>query len=392
MTERRFFMAYKFSDNEALHTDALFFDAVNLKMRLFTDSQGNTGPRHVREFPGVRIEDNGDVKFCIYAPKAKEVAVAGFPGSAMTDARHYMTRDSEGYWHVTVSGIPAGYHYHEYFVDGNCVINPQAPVGYGAHKAVNFFDIPEERDFYALKDVPHGTLCVEHFYSSVTGRCRDCWVYTPPGYDEETGKTYPVLYLQHGGGETETGWVWQGKVNYIIDNLLAEKKCCEMIVVMNCLYCVNDKKDEEFLSGDFDSMLIKDCIPFIEKKFRVRDGNGNRAMAGLSMGSYQTTMTAMRHLGYFPYIGIFSGTLERRWYCDFDYYKNFEDPEAFNEKVKLFFFGYGEQEDRIVAGLKNDFERFGRTGIKYTVFTCPGYHEWTVWRKCMESFAGLLFK
>ena len=217
-------------------------------------------------------------------------------------------------------------------------------------------------------------------------------MYTPPGYEEDTHKTYPVLYLQHGGGETETAWVWQGKVNYIIDNLLAEKKCTEMIVVMNCLYCVNNEKEEEFLSGDFDTMLIKDCIPFIEKKFRVSAGAGNRAMAGLSMGSYQTTMTTMRHLGYFPYIGIFSGTLERRWYCDFDYYKNFEDPQAFNEKVKLFFFGYGEQEERIVNGLKNDLERFGETGIKYTVFTCPGYHEWTVWRKCLECFAGLIFK
>ncbi len=385
-------MQYRFSKNEALHTDALFFDAAHLKMKLFTDSDGNTGPRHTYEYPGVKIEENGDVTFCFYAPNAREVAVAGFPGSAMTDKKHYMTKGADGYWRVTVSGIPAGYHYHEYFVDNTCVMNPQAPVGYGSHKAVNFFDIPEERDFYALKDVPHGTLRVEHFFSSVTGRFRDCWVYTPPGYDIDAEKAYPVLYLQHGGGETETGWVWQGKMNYIMDNLLADNKCREMIVVMNCLYCVNDKKEEEFLSGDFDSMLIKDCIPFIESKFRVEKDNQSRAMAGLSMGSYQTVMTTMRHLGYFPYIGIFSGALERRWYCDFDYYKNFEDPEAFNEKVKLFFFGYGEQEERIVNGLEKDLRRFDETGIKYSKFTCPGFHEWTVWRKCLEKFAGLLFR
>jgi enterochelin esterase-like enzyme len=177
-----------------------------------------------------------------------------------------------------------------------------------------------------------------------------------------------------------------------MDNMLAENNCHEMIVVMNCLYCVNDKQEEEFLAGDFDSMLLKDCVPFIEKKFRVAEGDRNRAMAGLSMGSYHTTMTTMRHLGYFPYIGIFSGTLEKRWYCNFDYYKNFDDPKAFNEKVKLLFFGYGEQEDRIVNGLRKDLERFDETGIKYTKYTCPGYHEWTVWRKCLEKFAGLLFK
>ncbi len=385
-------MAYRFSDNEAMHTDALFFNAVNLKMQLFTGSDGNVGPRHTREYPGVKIEDNGDVTFCIYAPDAKIAAVAGFPGSAMTDKKHYMKMDTEGYWRVTVSGIPAGYHYHEYFIDGTCVINPQAPVGYGSHKAVNFFDLPEENDFYSLKDVPHGTLRVEHFYSSVTGKTRNCWVYTPPRYDDDIEKKYPVLYLQHGGGETETGWVWQGKVNYIMDNLLADGNCREMIIVMNCLYCVNDQKNEEFLAGDFDSMLIKDCIPYIEKKFRVAEGDQNRAMAGLSMGSYHTTMTTMRHLGYFPYIGIFSGTLQRRWYCNFDYYKNFEDPEAFNEKVKLLFFGYGEQEDRIVNGLGKDLERFDETGIKYIKFTCPGYHEWTVWRKCLEKYVRLIFR
>lgn len=387
-------MAMKDNDNEAFHTDALFFDAAHLKMRLFTDAGGNVGPRHVREYPGVTVADDGSVSFCMHAPEAKSVSVAGFPGSAMTDEKHPMTKDGEGYWRVTLRGLPAGFHYHDYFVDGTLAINPQAQVGYGAHRAANFFDIPSGADACALTDVAHGTLRVEHFSSTVTGRCRDCWVYTPPSYDERWAGDvdYPVLYLQHGGGETETGWVWQGKANYILDNLIASGKCAEMIVVMNCLYCVNGAKEEEFLSGDFDSMLMKDCIPFIERKFRVRPGNENRAMAGLSMGSYQTTMTTMRHLGFFPYIGIFSGTLERRWYCDFDYYENFADPRAFNEKVRLFFFGYGEQEDRIVNGLRKDFATFDKTGIRYETFTCPGYHEWTVWRRCLEKFACKLFK
>lgn len=384
-------MAYRYSDNEALHSDGLFFDAEHLGMRMFIDDEGNNkGPRHVREIPGVTIEDNGDVTFCFYAPNAKQVAVSGW--LAMTNKKHDMTKDENGYWRVTISGIPAGYHYHEYFVDGTCVVNPQAPVGYGAHKVINFFDMPGDEDFYLLKDVPHGTLRVEHFHSSVTGRTRDCWVYTPPGYDEKPDKKYPVLYLQHGGGENETGWVWQGKVHYILDNLIAENQCRPMIIVMNCLYCVNHQKDEDFIAGDFDSMLMRDCIPFIEKKFRVASGNENRAMAGLSMGSYQTLMTTMRHLGYFPYIGIFSGILERRWYCDFDYYQNFKDPKAFNEQVKLFFFGYGEQEERIVNGLEQDLRKFDETGLQYKLYTCPGYHEWTVWRRCLKEFVKQIFR
>ncbi|HPF86543.1 MAG TPA: alpha/beta hydrolase-fold protein [Candidatus Limiplasma sp.] len=384
-------MAYRFSDNEAIHSDGLFFDAVNLKMKLFRDADGNVGPRHIFEHEAANVEDNGDVTFCFYAPQAREVAVSGF-GGLMTDRKHLMTRDDEGYWSVRVQGIPAGFHYLNYFVDGVCVTNPLGRVAYGAHKTANFVDIPEEDDFYACKDVPHGTLRLEHFFAQTTNRTRDCWVYTPPMYDDDPQRRYPVLYLQHGGGETETGWIWQGKMNYILDNLIAAGECEPMIVVMNGLYCVDTRVDNAFLSGDFDSMLLNDNIPFIERRFRVKAGDENRAMAGLSMGSYQTTMTTLRHLGTFPWIGIFSGALTRRWYCDFDYYEKFRDTAAFNDKIRLFFFGYGEQEDRIIQGLTPDLRRFDETGLRYDTYTCPGYHEWTVWRKCMRAFARKVFK
>ncbi len=384
-------MAYRFSDNEVIRSDGLFFDAVDLKMILYKDKDGNVGPRHVFEREAARVEDNGDVTFTFYAPDAREVAVSGF-GGAMTDAKRPMARDEEGYWSVRVKDLPAGFHYLNYYVDGVCVTSPLGRVAYGGHKTANFVDIPEADDFYACKNVPHGTLRLEHFFSQTTGRTRDCWVYTPPMYDQQPGKQYPVLYLQHGGGETETGWLWQGKMNYILDNLLFAGECEPMIVVMNCLYCVDTRTDNAFLSGDFDSMLVNDCIPFIEQSFRVREGNLNRAMAGLSMGSYQTTMTTLRHLGMFPYIGIFSGALTRRWYCDFDYYEQFRDAAAFNEKIRLFFFGYGEQESRIVDGLAPDFKAFDASGLRYQTFTCPGYHEWTVWRKCLRAFVCQIFK
>lgn len=383
-------MSYRYSDNECMHSDALFFDAVHLKMNLMQGENG-FGPKHVWDYPGVELLENGDVHFCFYAPTAKDVAVSGFDGLAMTSKKHHMQRDADGYWHVTVSGIPEGFHYHEYWVDGTSVLNPQAPIGYGMHRAVNFFNMPEQSDFYSLKSVPHGEIRMEHYFSTVTGRTRNCWVYTPPGY-EEGENMYPVLYLQHGGGEDETSWLWQGKMNYILDNLIAENKCSPMLVVMNSLYCVNFLKHEEFLAGDFDTMLMQDCIPFIESKFRVKSGNENRAMAGLSMGSYQTLMTTMRHLGFFPYVGIFSGALDRRWYCDFDYYQNFANPTQFNEKIKLFYFGCGDQEERILTSLSRDFSSFNEKGIQYTFSRYPGYHEWTVWRHCLKEFAQLIFK
>lgn len=384
-------MAYRFGDNEAMHSDGLFFDAVDLKMRLYRDAEGNVAPRHERERSAAAVEDNGDVTFCFFAPEAQTVAVSGF-GGAFSDEKRPMARDAEGYWSVRVPGIPAGFHYLNFYVDGVCVTNPLGRVAYGAHKTANFVEIPEEDDFYALKNVPHGTLRLEHFHAETTARTRDCWVYTPPGYDERPERAYPVLYLQHGGGETETGWIWQGKVNYILDNLIAQGACEPMIVVMNCLYCVDERVHNEFLTGDFDRMLLTDCIPFIEGRFRVKPGDENRAMAGLSMGSYQTAMTTLRHLGTFPWIGIFSGALIRRWYCDFDLYEKFRDVAAFNEKIRLFFFGYGEQETRIIDGLTPDLQAFDASGIRYEKFTCPGYHEWTVWRKCLRAFAQKIFR
>lgn len=188
---------------------------------------------------------------------------------------------------------------------------------------------------------------------------------------------------------SESGWLWQGKANLIADNLIAAGECPKLLIVLNCLYCPGPEP-EEFLAGDFDSMLLKDCMPYIEGKYTVEPGK--RAMAGLSMGSYQTIMTTLNHLGMFPYIGIFSGTPQRRWYAKEDYMKAFEDSEAFRERVKLLFFGYGEQEERIVAALEEQFGEFRDKGIPYTAYTCPGYHEWTVWRKCLREFLKLLPK
>ena len=371
--------------NTALESHAVFHDPAYLDMKIYFDKNGLGGPKHVWVEQGVTIEDNGDVTFCFYAPSGKQMEVAGFGGSAMTNEHHVMTKGEDGYFRATVSGIPGGFHYHEYFLDGVMVINPLAPIGFGAHRAVNFFEKGETDDaFYTMQDVPHGTIHMEYFYSKTTGRTRNCWVYTPPEFYMDRDEKYPVLYLQHGGGENETGWIWQGKANLIADNLIAAGKCPKMIIVMNCLYCLKEGKEEEFLAGDFDSMLLNDCIPFIENKYPV--DTSKRAMAGLSMGSYQTTMTTLNHLGMFPYIGIFSGTIERRWYAKEDYFKAFENPEDFRNKVKLFFFGYGRQEERIVKGLTPQFAEFDKIGIPYETFTCDGYHEWTVWKRCLKEF------
>jgi len=380
-----------YNKNEALETDAIFFNQARLKMKLITLPDGTGGPSHTYEEPGTYVHDNGDVTFCMKAPNAKECYVCGLKGSAMTDTPRYMEKCDDGYFRLTDSTIPAGYHYIEFYVDGTLTLNPQALMGYGNHMMLNFFDKADE-DFYLLKDVPHGSVRMEQFYSETTGKTRSMWVYTPPKYDEEPDKTYPVLYLHHGGGEAETGWIFQGKVNYIMDNLIAEGKCEEMIIVMNALWCVDDRKDDLFLAGDFNSMMMNDAIPFVEKKFRVKADAKNRAIAGLSMGSFHSFMVGMKNLGYFRSIGVFSGALDKRWYCPFDYYDDLKDAEKFNSLVDVFFLGYGEDEERIVKSYVPYFKQFDEIGLKYHKYTTPGFHEWTVWRRCVREFVQLLFK
>jgi enterochelin esterase-like enzyme len=376
--------------NQAYRGHALFFNPDYLKMGAFTDAKGRTGPRHEAEREGVRPLENGDVEFCLYAPGAGSVQVAGWTGSAMTARRRDLAQDEGGYWSARVSGIPEGFHYHDWFIDGVAALNPLAPVGYGAHRAANFFEMPGPgSSFYEMRDVEHGSLRMEIFRSSRTGRARSAWVYAPPGYDREPDRSYPVLYLMHGGGEDETGWIWQGKANYIVDNLVAEKGCSEVLIVMACLYDELEGGGDEFLPGDFDSLLIGDIMPRVESAYRV--DRSNRAMAGLSMGSHQTLQTTLRHLGSFPKIGIFSGTLDLRWYDAYDYPARFDDAAAFNEAVKLFFLAAGEGEDKVLAGLRENTRMLDRKGIRYAFHQCPGFHEWTVWRRHLREFIKLAF-
>lgn len=375
--------------NQAFRGHALFFDPAYLQMKFYTGPEGD-GPRHYAAPAGVQPMENGDVRFTFFAPKAHSVEVAGLDGSMMGGEHRALHPVGDGYWQAEVSGIPEGFHYHVYFVDGNCVLNPQAPFGYGCHQVINFFEQPGHDDFYLEKDVPHGSVHMHVFHSSRTGKARNCFVYTPPGYEAEPEKTYPVLYLHHGGGEDETGWVWQGKINYIADNLLAEGKCREMIVVMNCLYDVNEQHPDPFLPGDYDSMLVNDSMPLIEKLYRVRPGAENRAIAGLSMGSYQSLTSGLKHRDLFANIGVFSGALDMRWYSDFDQFQAFEDAENFKKHIRVFFISVGEQE-KIYGQIQSNLAYLREKGIPFHYYSCPGLHEWTVWRKSVREFLQLIF-
>ena len=261
---------------------------------------------YIDRIQAVNVFDNGDVEFNFYAPSAECVEVAGVTGSFKSDKIPLFKKEN-GYFTRILSGIPAGFHYCDWFVDGVRVSNPDGRF-YGGFRMMNFFDIPETQDdFYFRREVPHGTVRIELYHSSVNGRTKYAYIYTPPLYEENVDKLYPVLYLQHGVCEDETSWLWSGKANYILDNLIAEKKCQEMIIVMNSGYSFKEGEKAIFYPGDFDSELVYDCIPYIESNFRVKKGRSFRAVAGLSLGSAQASLSAANHPDLFGYLGVFSG-------------------------------------------------------------------------------------
>lgn len=339
--------------------------------------------------PVIKVLDNGDVFFRFFAPNAQTVEVSGL-GGRFPRERHAMTKGEDGWWRVTVSGIQPGFHYHEYYVDGNRMVNPDANCGYGCFYPINYFDVPAEDDgYWMLKNVPHGDVRMEYYRSSVNGRIKCCWVYTPPGYDE-SDRRYPVLYIQHGVGEDEMGWVWQGKLNLIADNLLAEQACEPCLIVMNAGYAFKEGEDPVFFPGDFDTELTADCVPFIDSKYRTLTDKANRALAGLSLGSAQAFSIAMNHRDLFGNMGVFSGgfPIER---TEYNYTEYFQNADQVNQDFDLIFVSGGDDEG-FLTGTLPVLEQLRAGGVKITDFHCPGYHVWDVWRASAHAMLQVLFQ
>lgn len=379
-------------NNQALSMHALMFDCVNRRFDVFADEDGTVRGHYIMVRPGVRLLENGDVEFNFYAPGARSVEVAGC-GGRMSDEHvpmHPVNDGEPGWWTVTISGIPEGFHYHTYFVNGDAALNSLAPIGFGSFAPLNFFEKPGEGDdFYLYQDVPRGDVRAEWYYSQASASWRICYVYTPPTYYVNPDKRYPVLYLQHGGGEDETGWIWQGKINNIADNLLSVGKCREMIIVMNTGYCFNENSIHPSI-GALDDLLIRDCIPFIDSHFRTIADRDHRALAGLSMGSIQSHLAVFDHPDVFSALGVFSGTFNLKDKLR-DYSYMIDDIDEFNKRIRYLFLSVGACEAPI-------FQRTGAVqdladrGANAEYFICPeGYHEWHVWRHAAYRFLQKLF-
>jgi enterochelin esterase family protein len=392
------------------------------------------------------------VMFRVVAPDAQKVTVRMGRGFDMT-------KGADGLWYVTTTPLVVGFHYYTISIDGAVVADPATRTFFGSGFDNSGIEVPEpaaDAAYYTLKDVPHGQVRQRWYYSKVTATWRRAYVYTPPDYDTNSKARYPVLYLLHGWGENEQGWHTQGRVDVIMDNLIAEKKAKPMIIVMDNLNAVKPGESAALYaargavtqavpqppppagapgtprgagapgtppapgaagaaargaapgaagrgtagrggfgpmaSSVFTEMMLTDLIPMVEQSFRAAPGRENRAMAGLSMGGMQTFTTALTNLDKFAYIGGFSGSSGGRGGFD---------PKTSNGGVFADAAAFNKKVKVLFLGIgsaegqgtKTFSDALTQAGIKNVYFESPGTaHEWLTWRRCFHDFAPRLFR
>ncbi len=351
-----------------------------------------------RQYP--QVDSEGRVRARIIAPEAHAVLLD------IGGVKYPLSKSGDGAWIGDSNPQDEGFHYYQIIVDGAQVPDPGSMYFYGAGRWGSGVEVPaRDQDLYALKDVPHGQIRQHLYFSKINNAWRRCFVYTPPDYDKNTQTRYPVLYLQHGGGEDETGWPVQGKTNLILDNLIADGKARPFIIVMdNGTWRMPDRPRPRRSEGDqpqrgawppagwadtFKKTLLEEIIPMIDTDYRTLADQPHRAMAGLSMGGMQTNAIAMENLDMFSHIGIFSGgTVGDPAAAHNGVMANAEE---FNRKVKLIFESCGSKENPDI--IKAHVEQLKAAGIHAVSYVSPDTaHEWQTWRRSLYQFAPLLFQ
>jgi enterochelin esterase-like enzyme len=358
--------------------------------------ESQPAPTNIGNAQYPRIHPDLRLTFQLKAPDAKKVQVNGNFGLGKGGPWE-MERGENGVWSVTTPPVVPGFHYYTFTIDGVQVNDPASDSFFGTGRPTSGIEVHEKGvDFYYPKDVPHGEVRSLWYKSKVTGQLRHVMVYTPPGYDADPKKRYPVLYLQHGAGEDETGWSKQGHANFILDNLIAEGKAKPMIVVMEKGYAARPGAPTgPGNPSAFEDVVLKDLIPLIDSTFRTIPQRESRAIAGLSMGGGQAMQIGLTHLDTFSAVGAFSGA-GRVADVKTAYGGVFADPAAFDKKVSLLYLHAGtvSLDERIHAGAESLAKTLQDAGVKNVVFRdAKGFaHEWQTWRYALHDFAPRLFQ
>jgi len=360
-----------------------------------------------------QVDSNSRVQIRLKAPDASKVRINFWSGP-----KAEMEKQADGFWTFTTPPMAPGLHYYTVIVDGAEVSDPGSTAYFGGSKWASAVEVPEAgATYYLPQDVPHGQVREIWYHSKVTGTWRRALVYTPPAYDAQPKERYPVLYLQHGGGEDESGWTRQGKANFILDNLIAIGKAKPMIIVMANGYARRAGQSAPDLAGKpfgspemrkamqdmmsaFEDDVTQALIPFIDATFRTIPDRDHRAMAGLSMGGMQTFHVTFDHLELFSYIGGFSGAANvfamknERPDMKTAFNGAMADPAAFAKRVHLLWIGVGTDEpERMKRGIEQLHASLDDAQIKHVFYESPGTsHEWQTWRRDLKDFAPQLFQ
>jgi enterochelin esterase-like enzyme len=370
-----------------------------------------------KQYPQVNSEKR--VRARVVAPQAQSVVFEFLGG-----AKYPLTKGEDGAWVGVTRPQDEGFHYYQLVIDGAGVPDPGTMFFYGGGRWGSGVEIPaQDQDFYALKNVLHGQLREVLYFSKTSNSNRHCFVYTPPDYDKDTSKRFPVLYLQHGMGEDETGWGNQGHANLIMDNLIAEGKIKPFIIVMENGGGIGGPRRggppagatpatvparatnttsppggrAMFNFSAFERVLIDDLIPWVDSTYRTIADQPHRAMAGLSMGGMQTRTITLANLDKFSHIGVFSGGSIAL--------TNITDMAGFKQKVEVVFVSYGSREvdpnnPRSGSGRgpfggdpQANTEALKQAGVNAYYYVSPQTaHEWQSWRRSLYQFAPLLFQ
>lgn len=349
-------------------------------------------------FASPEIHSDRSVTFRYHAPTAKDVVLFC---EALTQPQP-LQKDTDGTWFFTSRPIEPDIYVYSYIVDGQRVLDPANPViKYNLFASENQLEIPGSGEPWEIKSVPHGVIHRHHYRSAIIGEERDIWIYTPPGYDTSTAQKLPVLYLLHGFSDAEDSWVTVGRVNTILDNLIASGEAKPMLVVMPRGYGNRDvitggwatlrsqagRQAEHASNAKFGQSLLNEIIPLVEKNYSVDSDRNARAIAGLSMGGTQSLLIGLNSPDRFAWIAAFSsGGLPE----DFD--QRFPAiSQKLNQDLRLLWIGCGVQ-DGLIANNRKFVAWLNARKIQHTWEETPGRHSFIVWRRYLAHVAPLLFK
>jgi len=361
--------------------------------------RGMSTPANALRSPEVHADRTVTLRF--RAPDATKVELVG--EIMQGQGPKPMEKDESGIWTITVGPLPPEIWIYNFRVHGVDVTDPSNPAikpTPPGQAMSSFVQVPGEGPaFYDSRPVPHGEVRMRLYESQAMGVTRWLWIYTPPNYDKTSAK-FPVLYLLHGNGEAQSGWVMNGRANIILDNLIAERKAQPMIVVMpqghalqgaNVGPLVRIAGETGMFSERFEKDLIGDVIPLVEREYRVYRDADHRAIAGLSMGGGQALSVGLNHIDTFRWVLGFSAAVGGQFMpAEKTFAQLLADPAAANRKLKLLWISCGKQ-DFLYQANKQVAQIFQDKGVRLTYKETEGAHVWSVWRKNLEETAQLLF-